>query len=74
MDGLNESRKARLAEVFADFRTLQYLIASSSDKPENDEDYDTEGWAVLRQCTIDLQYIVDVAADAVPATQWGEEE
>lgn len=72
---VNECRTARVAEVLADFRTLQYYIAAGPVEPENEEDYYTEGWATLRQCTIDGQYILDVAADTrVPAAQGGEEE
>ncbi|EHK16555.1 uncharacterized protein TRIVIDRAFT_41088 [Trichoderma virens Gv29-8] len=72
---VNECRTARVAEVLADFRTLQYYIAAGPVEPENEEDYYTEGWAALRQCTVDGQYILDVAADTrVPAAQGGEEE
>ncbi|KAL7786639.1 hypothetical protein V8C37DRAFT_291478 [Trichoderma ceciliae] len=75
MDGLNECRTARVAEVLADFRTLQYYISSGPVEPDNDEDYYTEGWAAMRQCTVDGQYILDVAADTrVPAAHGGEEE
>ncbi|KAL7973975.1 hypothetical protein HDV63DRAFT_204022 [Trichoderma sp. SZMC 28014] len=75
MDGLNECRTARVAEVLADFRALQYYISAGPVEPENEEDYYTEGWAALRQCTIDGQYILDVAADTrVPAAQGGVEE
>ncbi|KAL7814074.1 hypothetical protein V8C26DRAFT_430001 [Trichoderma gracile] len=72
---VNECRTARVAEVLSDFRTLQYYIAAGPVEPENEEDYYTEGWALLRQCTVDGQYILDVAADTrVPAAQGGEEE
>ncbi|KAH8131327.1 hypothetical protein FP744_10008936 [Trichoderma asperellum] len=72
---VNECRTARVAEVLADFRALQYYISAGPVEPENEEDYYTEGWAALRQCTIDGQYILDVAADTrVPAAQGGEEE
>lgn len=72
---VNECRTARVAEVLADFRALQYYISAGPVEPENEEDYYTEGWAALRQCTIDGQYILDVAADTrVPAAQGGVEE
>lgn len=72
---VNECRTARVAEVLADFRALQYYISAGPVEPENEEDYYTEGWAALRQCTIDGQFILDVAADTrVPAAQGGEEE
>ncbi|KAH6610832.1 hypothetical protein Trco_000852 [Trichoderma cornu-damae] len=72
---VNECRTARVAEVLADFRALQYFISAGPVEPENDEDYYTEGWATLRQCTIDGQHILDVAADTrVPTAQGGEEE
>ncbi|KAK1239674.1 hypothetical protein MKX07_001128 [Trichoderma sp. CBMAI-0711] len=72
---VNECRTARVAEVLSDFRTLQLYIAAGPVEPENEEDYYTEGWAVLRQCTVDGQYILEVAADTrVPTAQGGEEE
>ncbi|KND86677.1 hypothetical protein TOPH_08699, partial [Tolypocladium ophioglossoides CBS 100239] len=75
MDGLNECRTARVAEILADFRTLQYYIAAAPAEPENAEDYYTEGWAALRQCAFDGHHILECAADTrVPVTQGGEEE
>lgn len=64
-----------MAEILADFRTLQYYIAAAPAEPENAEDYYTEGWAALRQCAIDGHHILECAADTrVPVTQGGEEE
>lgn len=72
---VNEYRTARVAEVLADFRTLQYYIVSAPAEPSNAEDYYTEGWAALRQCAIDGQYILECAADTkVPVTNGGEAE
>ncbi|KAI0179235.1 hypothetical protein GGR52DRAFT_297493 [Hypoxylon sp. FL1284] len=75
MDGLNDYRTARVAEVFADFQTLQYYIAAAPVHPQNEDDYYTEGWAALRQCSIDGQHILNCAADVtVPQAHGGEEE
>ncbi|POR38427.1 Uncharacterized protein TPAR_01377 [Tolypocladium paradoxum] len=75
MDGFNECRTARVAEILADFRTLQYYIAAAPAEPDNAEDYYTEGWAALRQCAIDGHHILECAADTrVPVTHGGEEE
>ncbi|KAI1331839.1 hypothetical protein F5Y16DRAFT_359377 [Xylariaceae sp. FL0255] len=75
MDGLNDYRIARVADVLADFRTLQYYIAAAPTEPAYSEDYYTEGWAALRQCAIDGQHILNVAADVtVPEGRGGEEE
>lgn len=75
MDGYNEYRTARVAEVLSDFRTLQYYIAAAPVDPENAEDYYTEGWAALRQCSLDGQHILECAADtSVPNPQGGEDE
>ncbi|RYP77458.1 hypothetical protein DL769_003412 [Monosporascus sp. CRB-8-3] len=75
MDGLNEFRTARVAEVLSDFRTLQYYIAAAPVDPTNLDDYYTEGWAALRQCALDGQHILNVSADVtVPQTAGGEEE
>ncbi|KAI1812922.1 hypothetical protein GGS20DRAFT_511700 [Poronia punctata] len=75
MDGLNDFRTARVADVLADFRTLQYYIAAVPTEPQNAEDYYTEGWAALRQCAIDGQHILNCAADvSVPVADGGEDE
>ncbi|CAI6086178.1 unnamed protein product [Clonostachys chloroleuca] len=75
MDGLNEYRTARVAEILDDFRTLQYYIAAAPTSPINSEDHYTEGWAALRQCAIDGQHILECAADtSVPNASGGEEE
>jgi len=75
MDGLNEFRTARVAEILDEFRTLQYYIAAAPTEPSNSEDHYTEGWAALRQCAIDGQHILECAADtSVPTPGGGEEE
>ncbi|KAI1116366.1 hypothetical protein F5Y14DRAFT_80399 [Nemania sp. NC0429] len=75
MDGLNEYRTVRVAEVLADFRDLQYCITAAPTVPLNNEDYHTEGWAALRQCALDGQHILNCAADVtVPQARGGEEE
>jgi len=72
---VNEYRQIRVADVLADFRTLQYYIASAPVDPDNMEDYYTEGWAALRQCAIDGQHILNCAADtSVPNVGGGPEE
>ena len=71
----NEYCTARVAEVLSDFRTLQYYIAAAPVDPENAEEYYTEGWAALRQCSLDGQHILECAADtSVPNPQGGEDE
>ncbi|KXJ91096.1 hypothetical protein Micbo1qcDRAFT_195898 [Microdochium bolleyi] len=75
MDGLNDYRAARVAEILSDFRTLQYYIAAAPVNPDNQADYWTDGWALLRQCAIDGQHILNCAADvSVPQTIGGEAE
>lgn len=75
MDGLNECRTARVAEILSDFRTLQYYIISAQTDPDDARDYHTEGWATLRQCAIDGHHILECAADTrVPVAQGGEKE
>ncbi|KAL2158234.1 hypothetical protein VTH06DRAFT_4554 [Thermothelomyces fergusii] len=74
-DGLNDFRRARVAELLADFRTLQYYIAAAPCNPPNMDDYYTEGWAELRQCAVDGQHILNCAADVtVPCANGGPEE
>jgi hypothetical protein len=71
----NAYRQARVAEVLADFRTLQYYIAAAPVDPDNMEDYYTEGWAALRQCSLDGQHILNCGADiTVPQASGGPEE
>lgn len=72
---MNDYRTARVAEILDDFRTLQYYIAAVPTSPTNNDDYNTEGWAALRQCALDGQNILECAADtSVPTTSGGEEE
>lgn len=64
-----------MAELLADFRTLQYYIAAVECNPANMDDYYTEGWAQLRQCALDGQHILNCAADVtVPRANGGPEE
>ncbi|KAL1902724.1 hypothetical protein Sste5346_001167 [Sporothrix stenoceras] len=75
MDGLNDYRRARVAEVLADFTTLQFYIAAAPVDPPIQEDYYTEGWRALRQCAVDGQHILNTGADThVPITKGGHEE
>ncbi|KAI1171495.1 hypothetical protein F4777DRAFT_50930 [Nemania sp. FL0916] len=75
MDGLNEYRTVRVADVLSDFRDLQYYITSAPTDPLHPEDYHTRGWAALRQCALDGQHILNCAADVtVPDPRGGEEE
>ena len=72
---VNDYRTARVAEVLADFRNLQYYIAAAPANPTNVDDYYTEGWAALRQCALDGQHILNCSADvSVPEPGGGEEE
>ncbi|KAG5957335.1 hypothetical protein E4U57_001849 [Claviceps arundinis] len=75
MDGLNECRTARVAEVLADFRTLQFYISSAPSEPQNAEETYTEGWETLRQCVLDGHHILECAADMrVPVAEGGDLE
>ncbi|CAK7273007.1 hypothetical protein SEPCBS57363_005437 [Sporothrix epigloea] len=75
MDGLNEYRRARVAEILADFTNLQFYIAAAPVDPPNQHDYYTEGWRTLHQCAVDGHYILNTGADThVPTTRGGGEE
>lgn len=64
-----------MAELLSDFRTIQYYIAAADCNPADMDDYYTEGWAVLRQCALDGQHILNCAADVtVPCASGGPEE
>jgi hypothetical protein len=72
---VNDQRAARVADLLSDFRNLQYYIAATPVDPPRQEDYYTEGWAALRQCSIDGQHILNCAADTrVPSVRGGPEE
>lgn len=72
---LNDQRTARVADLLSDFRTLQYYIAAAPVDPDNQDDYYTEGYAALRQCSIDGQHILNCAAETrVPRVRGGPEE
>jgi hypothetical protein len=72
---VNEQRTVRVADLLSDFRTLQYWIAAAPVDPDNQDDYYTEGWAALRQCSIDGQHILNCAAETrVPRVRGGPEE
>lgn len=72
---VNYQRTARVADLLSDFRNLQLYIADVPVDPENQDDYYTEGWAALRQCSIDGQHILNCAAETrVPRVRGGPEE
>lgn len=72
---VNDFRTARVAEVLADFHSIQYFIAAAPVDPPSMDDYYTEGWATLRQCYMDGQRILNCGADtSVPETSGGTEE
>jgi hypothetical protein len=72
---VNDERTARVADLLSDFRNLQYYIAGAPVDPGHSDDYYTEGHAVLRQCYLDGQHILNCAADTrVPRTRGGPEE
>jgi len=74
-DGLNDQRTARVADLLQDFRTLQYYISAAPVDPPNQDDYYTEGYAALRQCSLDGQHILNCAAETrVPRVRGGPEE
>lgn len=72
---VNDQRTARVADLLSDFRNLQYYIAAAPANPPDQDDYYTEGWAVLRQCSIDGQHVLNCAAETrVPRVRGGPEE
>lgn len=72
---VNDQRTARVADLLSDFRTLQYYIAAAPTDPSNMDDYYTEGYAALRQCSLDGQHILNCAAETrVPRVRGGADE
>ncbi|KAG5928614.1 hypothetical protein E4U42_000328 [Claviceps africana] len=74
MDGLNDCRSARVAEVLSDFRTLLFYITSGPTQPENPIDYFSFGWRTLRQCARDCQHILACPLDQLVPVAEGELE
>jgi hypothetical protein len=72
---VNGERTQRVADLLADFRALQYSIASAPTDCPHQDDYYTEGWAALRQCALDGQRILNVATDThVPRGRTADEQ
>lgn len=71
---VNEYRTVRVGDLLSDFRTLQYYIAAAPVNPSNMDDYYTEGWAALRQCSLDGQHILDCATELRPPSATGGEK
>lgn len=72
---VNEQRAIRIADLLSDFRSLQHLIADVVTEPSHPDDYLTCGWSALRQCALDGQQILYVAADTtVPTGRRGRAE
>jgi hypothetical protein len=71
----NEQRTARVADLLSDYLILQSYIAAAPTDPQDQNDYYTEGWIALRQCSIDGQHIANSAAESrVPRVRGGPEE
>ncbi|OBT61957.1 hypothetical protein VE03_08659 [Pseudogymnoascus sp. 23342-1-I1] len=74
-DGFNNARATRVADLLSDFRALQHSIASVTCDPPHPDDFYTEGYAALRQCSVDGQHVLNVAADTrVPTGRGGQAE
>lgn len=72
---VNDQRAARVGDLMSDFQNLQYWIAAAPVESGSPDDYYTEGWAALRQCSIDGQHILNCAAETrVPRVRGGPEE
>jgi hypothetical protein len=72
---VNDERTQRVADLLADFRNLQHYIAAAPTDCPHPDDYYTEGWAALRQCALDGQHILNVAADThVPRGRTADEQ
>ncbi|KAF2139301.1 uncharacterized protein K452DRAFT_328207 [Aplosporella prunicola CBS 121167] len=56
-DGLNDARALRIAEIMADFRSLQHYIAQIRVSPSAEEYY-LQGFALLRQCVTEARAIL----------------
>lgn len=72
---VNFARVQRVADLLLEFTALQRYIASTPSSPPHPDDYNTAGWVALRQCDLDGQNILYVAADTqVPLSRGGAEE
>ena len=72
---VNDARATRVADLLSDFRALQHRIASITCDSLHPDDFYTEGYAALRQCSVDGQHVLNVAADTrVPTGRGGQAE
>ncbi|CAK4033301.1 Hypothetical predicted protein [Lecanosticta acicola] len=56
-DGLNHIRAMRVAEIIEDFRSIQRQLSSIRTQPSAEE-YDEDGYLVLRQCVGQAQQLL----------------
>ncbi|KAF7188419.1 hypothetical protein HII31_10081 [Pseudocercospora fuligena] len=56
-DGLNTARAMRVAEIMQDFKNIQMRISSIRANPSAEE-YNEDGFVVLRQCVSAAQQII----------------
>lgn len=54
---VNQARALRIAEIMTDFRNIQHYIASIRAAPSAEE-YNSEGYQILRQCIVDAQAVM----------------
>jgi hypothetical protein len=72
---VNEQRAVRVRDLIFEFKNIQHHIAAAPAQPANPQDCFTEGWEVMRQCRMDGQHILNVAADTrVPQALGGPAE
>lgn len=70
---VNHARAMRIAEIIADFRSLQHFLASIRMNPSADE-YDEEAYIVLRQCAANANALLAQPFNPQSPSPQGDEE
>ena len=70
---VNDVRALRLAEIVQDFRNLQRLISQIRTTP-TPEEYNGEGYVLLRQCLSEGQAVLQAPFSTSPGTPEGDPE
>jgi len=72
-DGLNQVRAMRVAEIIEDYRNLQNYISSIRANP-NAEEYNEDGYVVLRRCVLEAQNLLAKPFISSPGSKGNAEQ
>lgn len=70
---VNQARAIRVAEIINDFRNIQHYLASIRANPSAEE-YNEEGFALLRKCIAEAQALLSQPFHAQNSSRDDEEQ